>query len=669
MRPWLIVIVIEVCCSGILKAQTTDCLVSGYLFNADGSLALQAQANVITVVNSGSSFILTPIVLTTDATGFTSLAAPRLATVWIAATALGLTGAGDVAILIPDADSGTLDVLRQSAKPPVSGFNLTSGSSPTLALSLKDFRINLNAGPTALPTTVESFNGRSGAVALTSSDISSALNFVPLDPATVVGAVNASSAVIDDARLPSAVVRQNSTNVFTAPQTFSSRVQVTGVSGPGNTAVTIQKGTGASSALDVKLDGTGKALRFYSPYETQARTYFNDDGMLHTNGWMTISGTFHGTGDGYAIDPPTQDPFMLGIWSDVGGPALQVRSSLAEGSYLFSGLDEYGKYTFSVEASGALRWGASTRAAIDTNLYRIGAAILRTDGAFSTGGAASIGGSATVTGNLAVTSGVLSLGDAQLTRVAPGVVSSSGSFLVNGPLNVGAADTQLYRQSAGIIRTDGSLSVGNTLFFGATDTVLYRNGATSLRTNGSMVLDGKLGIGGVNTQYPFWVFGSSSIAWNKSARFESGANANGSGAILEVAPSEALFGARLYGGRWGSLDRGARLVGVNSIGQENAWVHVNSESSSIALSTAGIDRLTVRSNGSVGVNTASPVADAALDVSGGDTKGFRIAPRSVPGPPVTGGWSVGTIIIDSTGVVYICVQSGAPGTWQKIGAQ
>src|SRR5712691_8419017 len=177
MRTCLIVIVIELCCSGILRAQTADCIVSGYLFRPDGSPAAQTQVNVITVVNSGSSFILTPIVLTTDTAGFTSFNAPRLSTVWIAGTALGLTGSGDVAILIPDAGSATLDDLRQSARPPV--FNLTPGLTPTLAVSLQDFGINLSVGPTTAPspTIVETFNGRSGAVALTSSDIGTALNF------------------------------------------------------------------------------------------------------------------------------------------------------------------------------------------------------------------------------------------------------------------------------------------------------------------------------------------------------------------------------------------------------------------------------------------------------------------------------------------------------------
>ena len=140
MRHCVIVIILGLFCSGIAQAQTTDCTVVGYLFNANGSPAAQAQVKVISVVNNGSSFVLTPIVLTTDAIGFTSFTVPRLSIVWISATALGLTGPGDVAILIPAGDSATLDVLAQSARPPISAFNLTSGFQPSPGALVAGFR-------------------------------------------------------------------------------------------------------------------------------------------------------------------------------------------------------------------------------------------------------------------------------------------------------------------------------------------------------------------------------------------------------------------------------------------------------------------------------------------------------------------------------------------------
>jgi hypothetical protein len=108
--------------------------------------------------------------------------------------------------------------------------------------------------------------------------------------------------------------------------------------------------------------------------------------MLYTNGWMVISGSYDGTGDDYNIFHPSPDPFMLGIWSDVGGPGLQVRSSPFDGAYIFSGLNHSGKYTFSIEEDGKLQWGASTRDSMDTQLYRDSAGTLRTPGSFIVGG-------------------------------------------------------------------------------------------------------------------------------------------------------------------------------------------------------------------------------------------------------------------------------------------
>jgi hypothetical protein len=222
MRKCLILVVVQLCYAGIAQAQTANCTVVGHLLSADGSPAAQTQLNVISVVNSGSSFVLTPIVLSTDADGLTSFTVPRLSIVWIVATALGLTGQGDVAVLIPDAASAQLEVLASAAKPPLL-LNVSSGSSPTLALSLQDFGINM-----PIPPAVQTFNNRSGAVALTSGDISTALSFTPLDPGTVVGAVNASSGQIDDARLSLNVVRRNVPNIFSAPQTFSNGLQLKG---------------------------------------------------------------------------------------------------------------------------------------------------------------------------------------------------------------------------------------------------------------------------------------------------------------------------------------------------------------------------------------------------------------------------------------------------------
>ncbi len=163
------------------------------------------------------------------------------------------------------------------------------------------------------------------------------------------------------------------------------------------TAVSIAKQPGTESAFDIRLDGGGRAMRFFQnvkgdPHPGDAPTYFNDAGMLYTRGWIVISGTTSGTGQGYNIDHPTPDPSMLAIWSDVLGPAVQVRAANAgAASYLFQGLDRKANYTFSIEQNGTLRWGASTRAGMDASLYRAAANTLKTDGSLVVAGRSAVG--------------------------------------------------------------------------------------------------------------------------------------------------------------------------------------------------------------------------------------------------------------------------------------
>jgi hypothetical protein len=149
-------------------------------------------------------------------------------------------------------------------------------------------------------------------------------------------------------------------------------------------AVRIDQKKGSTSALDIYLSGSGKAVRFFSwePKQRGPRTYFNDAGMLYTQGWVTISGTMKGDGEDYRIEPPSLDPSMLYVWSDIIGPAIEVRTANTDdaGSYVFQALDRNANYTFSVEQTGGLRWGAASRAKMDTNLYRAAPKTLKTDG-------------------------------------------------------------------------------------------------------------------------------------------------------------------------------------------------------------------------------------------------------------------------------------------------
>jgi hypothetical protein len=363
-----------------VSAQTTDCVVSGVLFKADGTPAVLQQVPATSVVKSGASFIITPLTLSTDAFGEMAVAVPKGSTLWIAAAALGLSQAGDLALPVPTADVATLSTLLPLAKSPVGGVSVIAGITPIVSISLKDFGIELTDDPPPPPTTVESFNGRGGTVALTSTDVTTALGYAPVAPNAVVGAVNASADTINAARLAPEVVRRSVANVFSVRQTFDQGLQINGASNTTN-ALEIQKAPGSSSGLDLRLDGSGKSLRIFATGVSNPRTYFNDSGMLYSNGWVVLSGTYHGQGDGFGIDPPSGDSSMLQIWSSTSGPAVQVRNSPS--GYLLSGLDAGGNYTFGVEGNGALRWGATTRAAMDTNLYRSSPGNLKTDGSLS----------------------------------------------------------------------------------------------------------------------------------------------------------------------------------------------------------------------------------------------------------------------------------------------
>lgn len=163
------------CAATRLLAQTTDCVVTGYLFNTDGSPALNAQVHATRVERDGSTFRITPLVLNTDANGSVTLSALRGSMLWIAGSAVGSSQAGDVGILIPDNPTADLNVVGASARPPVSGFSVTDGLNPVMLLALPDFGINLSAAATPPPTSVQSINGRTGAVTLTASDIAATL--------------------------------------------------------------------------------------------------------------------------------------------------------------------------------------------------------------------------------------------------------------------------------------------------------------------------------------------------------------------------------------------------------------------------------------------------------------------------------------------------------------
>ena len=81
------------------------------------------------------------------------------------------------------------------------------------------------------------------------------------------------------------------------------------------------------------------------------------------------------------------------------------------------------------------------------------------------------------------------------------------------------------------------------------------------------------------------------------------------------------------------------------------------------------DLMTILGNGNVGIGTTTPAADSKVEINGGNTQGLRLVPQTTAGAPTAGAWTIGTLIMDSGAVLYVCTASGTPGTWVKVGAQ
>lgn len=177
--------------------------------------------------------------------------------------------------------------------------------------------------------------------------------------------------------------------VFTRANGFSAFNGAVTINGPTNQvsipALKVNKGTNSVSGLDINVDTSGKAMRVMTTADQVAQTptfYIDNSGGVSMRTSLTVSGTSSGTGASYNITPPSTDPYMIGIWSDINGPAFQLKSTAAEnGGYLISALNAAGGYVWNVEGwNGALTWGSTNAAAhtnYDVGLSRIGAGMLQ----------------------------------------------------------------------------------------------------------------------------------------------------------------------------------------------------------------------------------------------------------------------------------------------------
>jgi len=162
---------------------------------------------------------------------------------------------------------------------------------------------------------------------------------------------------------------------------------------PAAAALQIDRINGQPAALDIFSHGGGNEIRFFSPdpFKGQVlRSYIDYNGAFHTNAWLVISGELSDDRSPTPTDLyPTSDPFMLGIWSDVEGPAVVIRPTMTSApDPPFATMDGDGNYRFSILADGSLNFAAPESNTFgsthwDTVLHRVAPAELRTEGEFS----------------------------------------------------------------------------------------------------------------------------------------------------------------------------------------------------------------------------------------------------------------------------------------------
>jgi hypothetical protein len=351
------------------------------------------------------------------------------------------------------------------------------------------------------------------------------------------------------------LARLNVVQTFTAKQTFSAPI-----SADRTIDLTAPQSTGMQAVFNRTNPPVASPQAFWN-----IGAMVNSQGAWLSNAWMVISGTAPGSPNAagiYEPQQPSSDQFMLGIWSDIVGPALVTRTNpTSTPGYNYQAHDRNGNYVFSVEEDGTLKWGATDRAGMGTSLYRSAVATLRTPG------------------TLAI--------DTLLT------------FPTSGTRSLITA------------RNQGNSATLVALSVDASNNLVIGDGATPWA--GVLVNKSKLTLQG-----------SAATGWQSATAFYGGDANNNSGATADFAIGSGLAGGRLYAGRWSSTDRGTRLVSLNSVGAEKTYLHLNGEGGSVALgvgigSTAGngTDRIKVDGTG-IGFFAATPVAKPTLAAAATD---------------------------------------------------
>jgi hypothetical protein len=216
--------------------------------------------------------------------------------------------------------------------------------------------------------------------------------------------------------------------------TMVGKTFTSGSPGPGAT-LSLNK-TYNQSVLDLKSDVSGNILRVYPgggwpAAPTSPRLYINNGGGFYSQAWMVISGSYTGSGDGLAINPPSADATMLSLWADVQ-TAWQSRVWNAASGRHWTALDRSGNYVLSVEEYGNICWaGSASTYVMDTSLSRIAAAGL----------AVGNGTAGDFTGSLKLTTLKFPDGTSQTTAFAGITIASGKSLTVSNILTLAGTDS------------------------------------------------------------------------------------------------------------------------------------------------------------------------------------------------------------------------------------
>ena len=133
------------------------------------------------------------------------------------------------------------------------------------------------------------------------------------------------------------------------------------------------------------------------------------------------------------------------------------------------------------------------------------------------------------------------------------------------------------------------------------------------------------------------------------------------GAAARSDTAQAADGAAILAGQTNSATLSTKLsTGGNAISNDGAFV-VEATAADWALE-GDSGNLGVLGSGFIGVMGTG-------DVGGffsGNLAAISLKPQSASGAPTSGDYSMGDMLVDSDGVLFICVASGNPGTWVQV---